>query len=36
MKKFVEPEINVEMFHVEDVITASGDSFVDDNTGEPI
>ena len=40
MKKFVEPEITVVKFNIEDVITASAggndDSFDDSNVGEPV
>lgn len=34
MKEFVKPEIEIIKFQVEDIITASGDTFDDSNTGE--
>ena len=40
MKKFVDPEVCVELLNVQDVIAASGstsgDTFDDSNTGDPI
>ena len=34
MKKFEIPEIEILLFQVEDVVTASGDTFDDTNAGE--
>lgn len=34
MKEFVQPEIKIIKFEVEDIITASGDTFNDKETGE--
>ena len=34
MKKFEAPELEVSIFAVEDVITASGDPFVDPDLGD--
>lgn len=33
MRTFETPEIEITKFHVEDVITTSGDTFDDSNTG---